>query len=102
MKHADSLQGKRILGSGAYYTSEDIVNTFCRVLEKKATFKEITAEEYKATKPPEIAVENLENQLFVEDPGYFLGASLEPTLELLDAKPTTFAQFLEREKLSWD
>ncbi|OAA75566.1 NAD(P)-binding domain protein [Akanthomyces lecanii RCEF 1005] len=102
LKHASSLRGAQILGSGSYYTPKEIVDTFSQVLGKKATFLQVSADEYKSTLPPAVAAEYLDNQLFVEDPGYFLGASLEPTLTLLDARPTTWAEFLKKNASAWD
>ena len=38
----------------------------------------------------------LENHLFVEEPGYYNGEGLEWSLGLLDGKPTTWKEYLER------
>lgn len=43
----------------------------------------------------------LENQLLIEDPGYYAGEGLEESLELLGDvgfEPTTWREFLERNK----
>jgi hypothetical protein len=102
LKHAGSLREAQILGSGSYYTPKEIVDTFSQVLGKKAVFVRVSPENYKASLPQAVAAEYLDNQLFVEDPGYFLGASLEPTLKLLDAKPTTWVEFLKANASAWD
>lgn len=102
LKHPSSLRGAQLLGSGSYYTPKEIVEIFSQILGKKATFLQVDADEYKGTLPPAVAAEYLDNQLFVEDPGYFLGASLEPTLTLLDANPTTWAEFLTKNASAWD
>jgi hypothetical protein len=51
--------------------------------------------------PPAIAEEYLENQLFVEDPGYYLGEPLEPSLKLLDSKATTWEEFVQKNVSAW-
>ncbi|KAK1765278.1 hypothetical protein QBC33DRAFT_455696 [Phialemonium atrogriseum] len=101
LKIADSLQGKRVLEAADYYTPEEIIEIFSKVTGKKAAFIQVTPEQYRASLPEAIALEYLENQVFVEDPGYYLGASLEPSLKLLDAKPTTWAQFVEKNAAAW-
>jgi NmrA-like family len=101
LRDLDSLQGKQILEATDYYTPEEIVSTFSKVTGKKAVFTQVSPDQYKASLPEAVALEYLENQLFVEDPGYYLGASLEPSLKLLDAKPTTWAEFVEKNKAAW-
>lgn len=97
----DSLNGKQVLGSPKYHTAEEIVDIFAKVTGKKATFIQVTPEQYKASLPEAVAQEFLENQLFVEDPGYYLGASLEPSLKLLDASPVTWAEFVKKNAAAW-
>jgi hypothetical protein len=48
-----------------------------------------------------MATEFLENHLFIEDPGYYLGEPLEGSLELLDEKPTDWAQFVRNHLSAW-
>ena len=43
-----------------------------------------------------MAEELLENHLFMEDPGYFNGASLQESLDLLEDKPTTWQEFVRK------
>lgn len=101
LKNSDSLQGKQILEASDYYTAEEIVATFSKVTGKRAVFIRVTPEQYKASLPEKVAQEYLENQLFIEDPGYYLGKSLEPSLKLLDSKPTSWAEFVEKNSASW-
>lgn len=101
LKNLDSLNGKQVLGAADYYTAEEIVNIFAEVTGKKAVFIQVSPEQYKAVLPPAVAQEFLENQLFVEDPGYYLGESLEPSLKLLDANPTTWAAFVKKNAEVW-
>ncbi|PCD38703.1 hypothetical protein AU210_007168 [Fusarium oxysporum f. sp. radicis-cucumerinum] len=102
LKHADTLLGKQVLEATAYYSPEEIVDTFSQVTGKKASFVKVTPEQYRASLPEAIAEEYLENQLFVEDPGYFLGQSLDDSLALLDSKPTTWAEFVQKNAAAWD
>jgi hypothetical protein len=101
LKNLDSLDGKQVLGAASYYTAEEIVNTFAQVTGKNAVFIQVSPEQYKASLPESFALEFLENQLFVEDPGYYLGESLEPSLKLLDANPTTWATFVKENSAAW-
>lgn len=94
--------GKQVLEATAYYSPEEIVDTFSQVTGKKASFVKVTPEQYRASLPEAIAEEYLENQLFVEDPGYFLGKSLDDSLVLLDSKPTTWAEFVQKNAAAWD
>lgn len=101
LKHADELPGKRILAAASYYTPDEIVDTFSKVSGKKAVFIQVSPEQYKASLPPALAEEYLDNQLFVENPGYYLGESLQPSLKLLDSKPTTWAEFVKKNVSAW-
>ncbi|CAI7612241.1 hypothetical protein CBS147355_9713 [Penicillium roqueforti] len=101
LKHKDQLKNKQILAAAKYYTPQEIVDTFSRVSGKKATFIQVDAEQYKASLPAAIAMEYLENQLFVADPGYYLGEPLEPSLKLLDAQPTTWEEFVKKNVSAW-
>jgi hypothetical protein len=101
IKHAEQLKNKQILAAAKYYTPEEIVDTFSKVTGKKAVFIQVSPEQYKASLPPAIAEEYLENQLFVEDPGYYLGEPLEPSLKLLDSKPTTWEEFVQKNVSAW-
>lgn len=101
LKHGDKLNNKQILAAAKYYTPEDIVETFSKVSGKQAVFIQVSPEQYEASFPPAVAKEYLENQLFVEDPGYYLGEPLEPSLNLLDSKPITWAEFVKNNISVW-
>ncbi|KAJ5110701.1 hypothetical protein N7532_001236 [Penicillium argentinense] len=101
LKHAGKLKNKQVMAAAAYYTPQEIVDTFSRVTGKKASFVQVSAEQYKASLPPAVADEYLENQLFVEEPGYYLGEPLEPSLKLLDSKPTTWEEFVKKNVSAW-
>ena len=57
---------------------------------------QLSPEQYKSAFPPAMAEEMLENHLFIENPGYFNGASLKESLDLLEEKPTTWKDFLKK------
>lgn len=101
IKHADQLTGKQLLAASGYYTAEEVLKTFSEVSGKKATLVQVTPDQYKAALPASIAEELLENHLFIEDPGYFLGEPLDETLKLLDSKPTDWAQFVKKNISAW-
>lgn len=101
IKHAGQLKDKQILAAAKYYTPEEIVDTFSKVTGKKAVFVQVSSDQYKASLPAAIADEYLENQLFVEEPGYYLGEPLEPSLSLLDSKPTTWEEFVKKNVSAW-
>jgi hypothetical protein len=95
------LNGKQVLGAAGYYTAEEVVETFTKVTGKKAVFVPVSADQYKAVLPPAVAQEFLENHLLIESPGYYLGQSLDESLKLLDAKPTSFANFVKKNADAW-
>jgi hypothetical protein len=101
LKHADQLKNKQVLAAAKYYAPQEIVDIFSKVSGKKAVFIQVSPEQYKASLPPAIAAEYLENQLFVEKPGYYLGESLEPTLKLVDSQPTTWEEFVKKNVSAW-
>lgn len=102
IKHATQLKNKQILAAEKYYTPEEIVDAFSQVTGKKAVFVQVTPDQYKASLPPTMAQEFLENQQFVEDPGYYLGEPLEPSLNLLDSAPTTWPEFVKKNVSAWN
>ncbi|KAB8227076.1 NmrA/HSCARG family protein [Aspergillus alliaceus] len=101
IKHAAELNGKQILAAVDYYTAQEIVDIFTEVAGKKAVFVSVSADQYKAVLPPPVAQEFLENHLLIESPGYFLGQGLDESLKLLDAKPTSFAEFVKKNAGAW-
>ncbi len=81
-----------------YYTPERILADVTEVTGKKTAYVQLTPEQYKSNLPPASADEMLENHLFIEKPGYFNGASLKESLDLLDEKPTTWKEFITRNR----
>ncbi|KAM5343765.1 hypothetical protein ACJ41O_012302 [Fusarium nematophilum] len=105
IKKRDSLLGKQVLAAAGYYTPRQIVSEFEKVTGKKARFIQIDAETYKGFLPPFMANEMLENHLFIEEPGYYLGKDLDESQKLLaDAglSSTTWGEFLEQNKAAFD
>lgn len=96
IKNASALSGKRVFAATDYYTPERILAEFEEVTGKKTRFAQISGEQYKSFLPEFMAQEMLENHLFIENPGYYNGASLKESLDLLDEKPTTWKEFLEK------
>ncbi|CAI7572424.1 unnamed protein product [Penicillium bialowiezense] len=101
LKHKGQVKSNQILAAAKYYTPQEIVDIFSQVTGKKAVFIQVDAEQYKASLPSAVAMEYLENQLFVADPGYYLGEPLEPSLKLLDAQPTTWDEFARKNVSAW-
>ncbi|PHH81961.1 hypothetical protein CDD82_7448 [Ophiocordyceps australis] len=95
IKNAASLNGKQVLAATDYYTVERMLSEFEQVTGKKATFTQVTAEQYKSFLPEAMAQEVLETHLFTEKPGYFNGMSLKESLALLDERPTTWKDFVK-------
>jgi hypothetical protein len=96
IKNASALNGKRILAATDYYTPGRIVAEFEEVTGTKATYIQVSAEQYQSFLPAEMAEEYLENHLFVEYPGYYNGACLKESLDLLEEKPTTWKEFIKK------
>ena len=79
-----------------YYTPERVLTEFEEVTGNKTSFMQLTAEQYKGFLPPSMADEMLENHLFIENPGYFNGVSLEESLAMLDEKPATWKEYVKK------
>ncbi|KAH8433778.1 NmrA/HSCARG family protein [Aspergillus melleus] len=93
-----STAGQRILAATDYYSPKRIVDEFQQVTGYKAQAVEVPSETFKSFLPEPIAQEMLENIQLLEDPGYFAGESLEPSLKLLDSKPTLWEEFVKQNK----
>lgn len=94
-------KGKQILAASGYYTPTRIIAEFEEVTGKKAVFYPIDEDTYKSYLPPSMAQELLENHLFIESPGYYVGQPLEETQDLLaeiGLKSTSFKEFLEKNR----
>lgn len=96
-----SPSGKRILASPAYITPNQVIADFQEVTGHSAVYTRVPSEVYKARIPEPVAQELLENMLMLEDPGYYAGADLAESQELLDEKPATWKEFVEAYKSRW-
>ncbi|KAF4305028.1 putative family transcriptional regulator protein [Botryosphaeria dothidea] len=84
IKQRYKVLGAQILVAEDYYTPTRILREF------EESFL-----------PEPIALEMLENHLFVEDPGYYAGKDLKESLDLLasvNLKPTSWKEFLAKNK----
>jgi hypothetical protein len=98
IKHSASLNGKHVYAATDYYTTERILAEVEEVSGKKTAYVQLTPEQYKSAMPAAMADEMLENHLFIEKPGYFNGASLKESLDLLDEKPATWKEFITKNR----
>ncbi|SCV48783.1 probable NmrA family transcriptional regulator [Fusarium fujikuroi] len=91
--------GKQILAASDYYTPKRILSEFEEVTGHRANFIQVDEETYKSFLPPSMAQEMLENHLFIEDPGYYKGHSLEASKNLLAGvglKSVSWRDFLKK------
>ncbi|KAF4307346.1 NmrA-like protein [Botryosphaeria dothidea] len=96
IKDREKMLGKQIFGAADYYTPEQILTEYEEVSGKKTRFVQVSNEQYKKFLPEPIAEEMLENHLFIEDPGYYDGASLDGSLGLLEERPVSWKEFVGR------
>ncbi|KAI5194527.1 NAD(P)-binding protein [Aureobasidium subglaciale] len=96
IKSQSPPSGKQILCATDYYTPKQILSEIEEVTGKKTNFYKISSEQYKSYLPEFMAEEMLENHLFIEEPGYFNGASLDESLGLLEEAPVTWKEFVKK------
>ncbi|KAG5918824.1 hypothetical protein E4U53_004049 [Claviceps sorghi] len=104
MKHFPETQGRRILAATGYYTPARIVAELEEVTGKKVSYVETPHDAFKSHFPAPAAQEMLENMLLLQDPGYYAGADLTPSLRLLDEhdKPISWKAFAQQNKDKWE
>lgn len=103
IRHFPTNDGRRILAAADYYTPARIVSELEDVTGKKVAYMEAPHDVFKSFLPPPAAQELLENMLLLQEPGYYAGAHLKPSLELLGAdKPTTWKVFAQENKNKWE
>ncbi|GAB0138979.1 hypothetical protein EsDP_00007198 [Epichloe bromicola] len=100
----ETADGRRILAATEYYTPARIVSELEDVTGKKVSYVEAPHDVFKSFLPPPAAQELLENMLLLQEPGYYAGADLKPSLELLGAhdKPTTWKAYAQENKNKWE
>ncbi|VUC30826.1 unnamed protein product [Clonostachys rosea] len=104
VKNRTQVLGKQILAAADYYTPTRIISEFEEITGKQGKFISIDSETYKSFLPGPMADEMLENHLFIEEPGYYAGRSLEESRQLLTSvglQPTTWKAFLMKNKDSF-
>lgn len=98
IKNFPEWKGRRIYGGTNYMTPKELVKQFSDVIGKPATYQQIPHDVFKTFLPDVIAQEMLENLLLLEAPGYYGGQDLAESLALLDEKPTTWREYVEKNK----
>ncbi|KAB8231678.1 NmrA/HSCARG family protein [Aspergillus alliaceus] len=96
--------GSQVLAAADYYTPSHILAEFEEVTGQKTRFLQIDSETYKNFIPGPMGLEMLQNHLFIENPGYFNGRSLEESQNLLAKaayQPESWKEFLEVNKSSF-
>lgn len=96
LKNPSAWYGKQILAATDYYTPDRITSEFEEATGKKINYIQVTPDQYKGFLPPSVAEEFLENHLFIENPGYYNGASLKESLDALEDKPTTWKEYAKK------
>ncbi|KAG6009197.1 hypothetical protein E4U21_003050 [Claviceps maximensis] len=103
MKHFPQTQGTRILAATEYYTPARIVAELEEVTGKKVSYVETPHHVFKSFLPAPAAQELLENMLLLQGPGYYAGADLKPSLDLLgEDEPITWKAFAQQNKDKWE
>ncbi|KAI9838861.1 MAG: hypothetical protein M1819_004068 [Sarea resinae] len=114
LSHYPATLGTSILGASGWYTPAQIVDTITAVSGQKCTYTQLSEAQLKAGlmaqgqagaggggMSEEKAEEIVENFRLVTEWGYFGPGGkegVEDSIKLLDTKPTTFKQFVERNK----
>ncbi|KAL6876941.1 NmrA domain-containing protein [Trichoderma novae-zelandiae] len=101
IKNFPAQTGNRILAATDYYTINRLISEFSEVMGKPAHAVQIPDDKFKSFLSPVAAQELLENMKLLEDPGYYAGESLGASLALLEEKPTTWKEFVEKHQEKW-
>ncbi|PHH86947.1 hypothetical protein CDD83_9546 [Cordyceps sp. RAO-2017] len=102
VKHFPSTDGKRIYAATDYYSPSRLISEFGTAMGKPAKAQPVSQDTFKSFMPPAAGQELLENWLLLESPGYYGGADLAESLALLDEKPTSWKEFVESNKATWE
>ncbi|GCB25397.1 NmrA-like family domain-containing protein 1 [Aspergillus awamori] len=104
LKNRSETLGAQILVAEDYYTPTRILEEFEQVTGQKTQFVQVDSETYKSFIPGPMGLEMLENHLFIGNPGYFNGRSLNESKDLVAKagyKPTSWKEFLQQNKASF-
>ncbi|KAH0283044.1 NmrA-domain-containing protein [Aureobasidium namibiae CBS 147.97] len=96
LKNADKLNGKQVLAATAYYTPKQIIADFEEVTGNKMRYIQISGDQFKSYLPEFMAEEMLQNHILLDTTGYYAGASLDESLDLLEEKPVTWKEFIKK------
>jgi hypothetical protein len=94
--------GKQILAAPAYLSPKQLMAEWSEITGNQGEFVQVEAEVFKTFLPPPVAQELCENMLLLQDPGYYAGADLQPSLDLLSDKLTSWRQFVQDNKSHWE
>ncbi|KAJ5667401.1 hypothetical protein N7507_003265 [Penicillium longicatenatum] len=103
LNQSDSGQNT-IYASSDYYKWDDIPSHFEAATGKKLMVVTVPGEVFKSFLPglsPEMKEEIYENLMLLEDPGYYAGADLTSSLNLLSEKPVGLTEFFTLNKDRW-
>ncbi|KAJ5768915.1 hypothetical protein N7520_003474 [Penicillium odoratum] len=93
-----------VYASSNYYKFDDIPSHFEAATGKKLKVVTVPGEVFRSFLSgfsPEMAEEIYENLMLLEDPGYYAGAVLTSSLNLLSEKPVGLTEFFTRNKDKW-
>ncbi|EEA23494.1 hypothetical protein TMatcc_002367 [Talaromyces marneffei ATCC 18224] len=91
-----STVGKRVLMAAGYYTPNQIVTEIAETLGVRTAAVKVPQEAFTSFLAPELTQGTIENLLVMEAEGYYGGESLEPSLALLEEKPVSWKEFVQR------
>jgi hypothetical protein len=72
------------------------------VTGKPASYIKVPGEAFKTFLPESKAEEIYEMLMMIQEFGYYGGADLTESLELLDEKPTEWKDFVEKNREKWE
>lgn len=95
-----------IYAASDYYSFEQVAADFTSVIGKPLSAVTIPSKMFKAglavSLPSDMVEEIYENLVLLEGPGYYAGADLTSSLELLSEKPVSLKEFFERNRGHWE
>lgn len=103
--HGAGLSGVkdgRILAAVDYYTPSRILEEFEKASGKKTRFVKLDYDTYKTYLPKGAEDELLENHLALEEPGYYAGEDLGPSVKLVKScgeEVTSWSEFVKKQKV---
>ncbi|KAJ5107712.1 hypothetical protein N7456_004387 [Penicillium angulare] len=96
---------RTIHASSQYYTFDEIALHFQSATGNSINVFSVPGELFKSflipSLSPEMAEEVYENLMLLEDPGYYAGADINPSLNLLSESPMGLQEFFRRNKDQW-